>query len=139
MTSLQDVVTLPVSGPAPKSRLLVVDDDEGMRENLAELFESLGYEVKTAASYPAALEILDASEVDLLLSDYKMPGPTGVELIEEARRRRPGLRAILMTAFGDSVTEIESLRRGAVAYVNKPFEADEIVAFVEKVLAMRDG
>lgn len=136
---MQDVVTLPIPRKVPKSRLLVVDDDEGMRENLAELFESLGYEVKTAANTASALEILDAGDVDLLLSDYKMPGPSGVELIEEARRRRPRLRAILMTAFGDSLTEIESLRRGAIAYVNKPFEADEIVAFVEKVLAMREG
>lgn len=136
---MQDVVTLPIPRKVPRSRLLVVDDDEGMRENLAELFESLGYEVKTAANTASALEILDAGDVDLLLSDYKMPGPSGVELIEEARRRRPRLRAILMTAFGDSLTEIESLRRGAVAYVNKPFEADEIVAFVEKVLAMREG
>lgn len=134
---MQDVVALPVTGKVPKSRLLVVDDDEGMRENLAELFDSLGYAVQTAANTPEALAILEATEVDLLLTDYKMPGPTGVELIEAARKRQPGLRAILMTAFGDSSMEIESVRRGAIGYVNKPFEADEIVAFVEKILALR--
>ena len=63
--------------------------------------------------------------------------PTGVELIEAARKRRPGLQAVLMTAFGDSFTEIESVRRGAVGYLNKPFEADEVVAFVERILALR--
>ncbi len=128
---------LPSEEKGPKSRLLIVDDDQGMRENLAELFESLGYEVRTAANTPDALHILDEVDTDLVLTDYKMPGPTGVELIEAARRRQPGLRAVLMTAFGDSFTEIESVRRGAVGYLNKPFEADEVVAFVEKILSMR--
>ncbi len=129
---------LPSEVKGPKTRLLIVDDDQGMRENLAELFESLGYEVRTAANTPDALEVLDETEVDLLLTDYKMPGPTGVELIEAARKRQPGLRAVLMTAFGDSFTEIESVRRGAAGYLNKPFEADEVVAFVEKILSLRE-
>ncbi len=129
---------LPSELKGPKTRLLIVDDDQGMRENLAELFESLGYEVHTAANTPDALEVLGETEVDLLLTDYKMPGPTGVELIEAARKRQPGLRAVLMTAFGDSFTEIESVRRGAAGYLNKPFEADEIVAFVEKILSLRE-
>jgi DNA-binding NtrC family response regulator len=115
-----------------------VDDDEGMRENLADLFVSLGYEVRTAANTPDALRALEASPVDLLLTDYKMPGPTGVELIEAARKQQPGLRAILMTAFGDNFTEIESVRRGAIGYLNKPFEADEVAAFVEKILSLRE-
>ncbi|HYM39186.1 MAG TPA: response regulator [Thermoplasmata archaeon] len=134
---MQDVVALPFTGKVPKSRLLIVDDDEGMRENLAELFESLGYAVRTAANTPEALDLLASDDVDLLLTDFKMPGPTGVELIDAARKRQPGLRAILMTAFGDSATEIESVRHGAAGFLNKPFEADEIVAFVEKVLALR--
>ena len=136
---MQDVVTLPSEVKGPKCRLLIVDDDPGMRENLGELFESLGYEVRTAANAPDALAALKDGSVDLLLTDYKMPGPTGVELIEAARQRQPGLRAVLMTAFGDSFTEIESVRRGAVGYLNKPFEADEVVAFVEKVLSLQEG
>ena len=134
---MQDVILLAPEIRAPKSRLLIVDDDPGMRENLAELFESLGYDVRTAANTPEALAVLNDQDVDLLLTDYKMPGPTGVELIEAARKRQPGLRAVLMTAFGDSFTEIESVRRGAVGYLNKPFEADEVVAFVERILALR--
>ncbi len=134
---VQDVVALPSEVKGPRYRLLVVDDDQGLRENLAELFASLGYEVATAENSTTALAELGAADFDLLLTDFKMPGPTGVELIEAARKLRPGLRAILMTAFGDSFTEIESVRRGAIGYLNKPFEADEIVAFVEKVLAMK--
>lgn len=130
---------LPREVKGVKSRLLIVDDDQGMRENLAELFESLGYEVRTAANASEALEALEDAEADLLLTDYKMPGATGVELIEAARKAHPGLRAVLMTAFGDRLTELESLRHGAVGYLSKPFEADEVVSFVERVLAMRGG
>src|SRR5256885_1559700 len=89
--------------------ILIVDDDDGVRENLAELFEVVGYSVVTAASAPEAIEKLAQGDVDLLLTDYRMPGPNGVELIESARRMKPHLRAILMTAFGDSFTEIEGL------------------------------
>jgi DNA-binding NtrC family response regulator len=134
---VQDVMTLPMVAKVPRSRLLIVDDDPGMRENLAELFESLGYAVQTASDTAAALVTLDAGEFDVLLTDYKMPGPSGMDLIEAACRRRPGLRAILMTAFGDHLTEAESARRGALGYLNKPFEADEVVAFVERILALR--
>jgi DNA-binding NtrC family response regulator len=114
-----------------------VDDDEGMRANLSELFGAFGYAVVTAGSTPEALEKLRGMDVDLLLTDYKMPGPSGVELIEMARRERPRLSAILMTAFGDSFKEIESVRRGAIGYITKPFEADEVVELVRKILDLR--
>ena len=127
---------------APETRaagscILVVDDDHGVRENLAELFELVGYSVLTAANATEAMDALRKQEVDLLLTDYRMPGPNGVELIESARRARPGLRAILMTAFGDTFTEIESVRRGAIGYLNKPFEADEISGLVGRVLSLK--
>src|SRR5207237_6858260 len=118
-------------------RILIVDDDDGVRENLAELFQVVGYSVVTAGSAPEAMGKLAHHDVDLLLTDYRMPGPNGVELIESARRVKPGLRAILMTAFGDSFTEIESVRRGAIGYVNKPFEADEITNLVSRILRLR--
>src|SRR2546427_11942781 len=91
--------------------ILVVDDDEGGRENPAELFEVVGYSVLTAGNAVEAMEKLSAHEGDLPLTDYRMPRPNGVELIESARRAKPGMRAGLMTAFVDSVTESDSFRR----------------------------
>jgi len=131
------MVTLEPEKKATGSCILVVDDDDGIRENLAELFELVGYSILSAGSAPEALRMLSANDVDLLLTDYRMPGPTGVELIESARRVKPGLRAVLMTAFGDSYTEIESVRRGAIGYLNKPFEADEVTGLVARILALK--
>lgn len=122
---------------AGEACILVVDDDDGVRENLAELFELVGYSTLTAGGAAEALKQLADHDVDLLLTDYRMPGPNGVELIESARRMKPGIRAILMTAFGDSFTEIESVRRGAIGYVNKPFEADEITKLVSRILGLK--
>jgi len=132
------MVTLEPEKKATGSCILVVDDDDGIRENLAELFELVGYSILSAGSAPEALRMLSANDVDLLLTDYRMPGPTGVELIESARRVKPGLRAVLMTAFGDSYTEIESVRRGAIGYLNKPFEADEVTGLVARILALKE-
>jgi len=130
-------MTLAMETDTTDACILIVDDDEGVRENLAELFEVVGYSIVTAGSAPEAMQKLGQGPVDLLLTDYRMPGPNGVELIESARRVKPRLRAILMTAFGDSFTEIESVRRGAIGYVNKPFEADEITGLVSRILALR--
>lgn len=132
-----EVQLLPPNRRSQRHRILVVDDDEGMRENLAELFVVAGYDVVTAASTPDALEKLRRGGIDLLLTDYRMPGPTGAELIEAARRDRPDVRAVLMTAFGDNFTEIESVRHGAIGYITKPFEANEIVDLVDRILELR--
>ncbi len=118
-------------------RLLVVDDDEGVRENLSELLRLASYEVISASNANEALEKLGTADVDLLLTDFRMPGSSGLDLISAARSEDPDLQAILMTAYGDGFTEIESVRRGAIGYVTKPFEADEIIALVEKILALR--
>ena len=131
------MMTMAMETDTTDACILIVDDDEGVRENLAELFEVVGYSIVTAGSAPEAMQKLGQGPVDLLLTDYRMPGPNGVELIESARRVKPRLRAILMTAFGDSFTEIESVRRGAIGYVNKPFEADEITGLVSRILALR--
>jgi DNA-binding NtrC family response regulator len=131
------MMTLASETRAVGSCILVVDDDEGVRENLAELFDLVGYTVLTAANATEAMEAMRKHAVDLLLTDYRMPGPNGVELIESARRAKPGLRAILMTAFGDTFTEIESVRRGAIGYLNKPFEADEITGLVARILSLK--
>ncbi len=132
------MITLAPDTKATGACLLVVDDDDGVRENLAELFDLYGYAVETAGNATEAMQKLAEKKVDLLLTDYRMPGANGVQLIESARRAKPGIRAILMTAFGDSFTEIESVRRGAIGYVNKPFEADEITGLVARILALKE-
>jgi two-component system response regulator FlrC len=132
------MVLLTMAVTSARKRILVVEDDEDLRENLAELFGYEGYEVVTAGNTPEALEMLSRHDVDLVLTDLWMPGKSGIELIEEARARHPGVRAILMTAFGDGYAEIESVRRGAIGYLKKPFEVDEVLSLVTRVLSLTE-
>ncbi|HEX9341868.1 MAG TPA: response regulator [Thermoplasmata archaeon] len=124
-------------GSEPQGRrpsVLVVDDDEGIRENLAELLSMDDYRTFTAASAEEALERIEADEVDLLLTDFQMPGASGVELIEAARRTRPALPAILITAFPYVYEQIDPTRRRGVTLLLKPFAAEEVLRIVARVL-----
>lgn len=122
--------------PSGRKRILVVDDDESLRENLADLFSAEGYDVATAPDAVEALERMASTAFDLLLTDYRTSAGSGIDLISEARRIRPGLRTILMTAFGNGFTEVEGVRRGAIGYVTKPFEVEEILDLVARILAL---
>lgn len=137
VSSSNGMILLATANPPGRKRILIVDDDEHLRENLAELFAVEGYETMTAANAPEALERIASGNVDLLLTDFRMAGKSGIDLIEEARRARPGLRAILMTAFGNGFTEIESVRHGAIGYVKKPFEVEEILGLVSRILSLQ--
>jgi len=124
-------------GAEPQGRrpsILVVDDDEGIRENLAELLSMDGYGTVTASNAEEALDRIESGEVDLLLTDFQMPGANGMDLIEAARRTRPALRAVLITAFPYVYEQIDPARRREVVLLLKPFAADEVLRIVARIL-----
>ena len=121
------------------ARILVVDDQEMMRDSLAAALARDGHEVVAAGDGPAAVQRLSGSggkveRFDLLISDLKMPRMTGIELLAEVKRLRPDLPVILMTAFATVATAVEAMKQGAYDYIQKPFEADEIKLLVERAL-----
>ena len=120
--------------PGRRPSILVVDDDEGIRENLAELLSMEDYRTFTAADAEEALDRLRSNHVDLLLTDFQMPGANGMELIETARKERPELRAILITAFPYVYEQIDPTRRRGVILLLKPFAADEVLGIVARML-----
>ncbi len=118
-------------------QLLVVDDDRAMREMLASLFKERGYWVEEAASVDAALAQLGDREFDVVLSDIRMPGKSGVELVGALRKLRPATPVILMTAFGSVDSAVDALRAGAFDYITKPFEPDAVAFAVERAVERR--
>ncbi len=120
--------------PATKARLLIVDDEEPQRLMLASLLGRAGYEVDAARDGSEALELLHASRYDLMLTDQRMPKIDGLELLERTRREHPDLPVVLMTAYGSVSTAVEAMKRGAADYLTKPFERDELLIVVQKVL-----
>jgi len=117
--------------------ILVVDDDAAMREMLAELLRDEGYSISEAASVDAALQLASEHEFDAILSDIKMPGRSGLELLGEMRRLRPATAVVLMTAFGSIDAAVDAMRAGATDYLTKPFEPEAVLLTLERALDRR--
>lgn len=116
--------------------VLVVDDEPDILESLKLVLEdALDVEVVTAPSGAAALEILAREQVDLIISDYRMPGMTGLDLLREARRVAPRTPRMLLTAYPDLDLALQAINReGVENFVVKPFDPDEVIENVFTVL-----
>ncbi len=116
--------------------ILVVDDEKNYLLVLSAILEDEGYEVITALNGPQALEIQKASELDLILTDMKMPGMDGIELLEKAKAIDPDLPVIMMTAHGTVDKAVEAMQKGAYSYLLKPFDNERLILYVKKAIAM---
>jgi len=116
------------------ARILIADDQDILRDSLATTLARQGYEVVAAADGQAALDRLQQERFDLLISDLKMPRLSGLDLLAAARRLRPDMPVVLMTAFASVSTAVEAMKLGAYDYIQKPFDGDEIRLLVERTL-----
>ena len=115
-------------------RILIVDDEEVNREFLQELLQHEGYEVATAADGAAGLQLLEQQPVQVLLSDLRMPGMNGVDLIRQAKEFSPSTIGIIFTGYATIETAVDAIKAGAYDYINKPFRADEILVVLKRAL-----
>ena len=116
------------------ARILVVDDQDVMRDSLAATLVREGHEVVAAVDGAAAVARLSSARFDLLITDLRMPRMTGIELLNEAKKLRPELPVVLMTAFATVNTAVEAMKLGAYDYIQKPFDGDEIKLLVDRTL-----
>lgn len=117
------------------SEILIVDDDEGVRYTLRGILEDEGFLVAEAPDGAAALELLQAQSFSLVLTDLRMPGVDGLELLRRSRLLAPTTPVVLMTAHGSERHAVEAMRRGAWDYFRKPFDNDELLAVVRRAVA----
>jgi len=115
--------------------ILVVDDDMGMRTALNEALCRKGYRVDLAGSGPEALEMFHDMRYRLVISDMKMPGMDGVELMRGLKKIEPTIPVLLITAFGTVQKAVEAVKEGAVDFIQKPFALERLEVLVEKTLA----
>ena len=115
------------------TRILIVDDEKNMRNTLAKILECENYQVTTAATGEEAVEICTREGFDVILMDVRMPGIDGVEAFRRIRRHREGVRVIMMSAF--SVDEIKeaALEEGAIAFLPKPLDVEQVIRLVSEV------
>jgi excisionase family DNA binding protein len=115
-------------------RILVVDDEESIRELLAKTLALAEYDVETVGEARSALERLRLGTYDLLIADLRMPGMDGLTLIREARRLHPPLRVIIITGYSSEASAIEAVNLGVVGYLVKPFRVPQVLSAVARAL-----
>jgi len=121
----------------PRGRILVVDDEVNARTALAELLRDEGYTVETAADGFKALPKLEDFSPDLVVTDLRMPGMDGLQLLKKAHERDPDCAVIVMTAYGAVDTAVAAMREGAADYVTKPVNVEELVLVIDRALERR--
>lgn len=121
----------------PRPRLLVVDDEAPQQRALCEILTDQGYDVVGCTDPLEALEKLDQSSFELLLTDLQMPGIDGIELTRRAQAVAPDMVIVLMTAHGSIGSVVDAMKNGAIDYVQKPFRISGIVPAVERALEVQ--
>ena len=125
-----------VKGKIKMETILIVDDEKNYLLVLSAVLEDDGYEVLTALNGSEALEIQKRSDLDLIVTDMKMPGMSGIELLENIKAIDPDLPVIMMTAHGTVDKAVEAMQKGAYSYILKPFDNDRLIIYVKKAIAM---
>jgi two-component system, NtrC family, response regulator HydG len=119
-----------MSDASPNRCILIVDDDRGQRSLLETFLHAHGYATQSAASGEAALTLLRERSFAMMISDVRMPGMSGLETLRRARQTHPDLPVLLVTAFADIRSAVTAMRDGAVNYLAKPIDLDELIASV---------
>src|SRR5213596_4361545 len=117
--------------------ILVVDDEMGMLDVLRILLKGEGFDVTTAQGGKAGLEALKGNPPDIVLTDIKMPGVSGTEILAAVREQDPETPVVLMTAQASLQSAIQAVNQGAFHYVQKPFSNDEIIALCRRAAEVR--
>lgn len=112
--------------------LLLVDDSFALRERLARAFRDRGYAVRTASNYDEAMACVRDEPPDMAVVDLKMPGKSGLELLKDIKQQFAAVRVLVLTGFGSIATTVDALRLGAVNFLPKPADADDILAAFER-------
>jgi DNA-binding NtrC family response regulator len=124
------------SGTDAKGRILVVDDDDAVAIVLCGLLEQDGHHVERASTGSDALRRIVPASIDVILSDVRMPGMSGMELLERARAAHPEVPVVMLTAHGSVPLAVEAMRAGATDFLTKPFEREEVLRAIAKAMAL---
>ncbi len=125
--------------PSEKAIVHVIDDDEAIRQSLAFLLQAAKLEVKTYASAMAFLDALPDTASGCVITDVRMPGMSGVDLLRRLKELKISVPVIVITGHGDVALAVEAMKVGAVDFLEKPFDDDVLLASVQSALKRQDG
>ncbi|MFC2070599.1 acetate--CoA ligase [Chloroflexota bacterium] len=117
-----------------QKEILIVDDEPIMRESLRDWLSNSGYSVTVAEDGEQALQIIQQQDFKVAVMDLRLPGKDGIKVLREARRYKPDLKGIIITAYPSVETTTKAIRQGAVDYITKPFEPEELEELIERIM-----
>ncbi|ABD89579.1 response regulator FixJ [Rhodopseudomonas palustris] len=124
----------------PRGNVYVIDDDPAMRDSLEFLLSSVDFEVVLFESAVAFLEVVETLEFGCVVSDVRMPGIDGMDLLKRLKANRNPLPVVIMTGHGDVPLAVEAMKLGAIDFIEKPFEDDRLIGMIETALTQpKDG
>lgn len=121
-----------------KDKILVVDDEQSMREFLEIALKKEGYEISSASGGKEAMKLLEKEEFDLVISDLRMHKMDGLELLSQIKNMHPEVMVIMVTAFATAETAVKAMKQGAYDYIIKPFEMDELKLIIKNALEKKN-
>ncbi len=113
-------------------KILVIDDEATQRESLTGFLEHLGYEVLSAATGDEGIELLDKNSINIVISDFRMKGLDGLQVVEEVKKRNPFIEVILITAYGDVDLAVQTMKSGARDFLTKPVDLDQLEIILKR-------
>jgi len=126
-----------VEVPNPKARILAVDDEAVVLDSFRRILVLEGFNIDTVQTGPEALSLVRRNDYDFVFTDLKMPDMDGVEVVKAVKHLRPDVDMVVITGYGTIETAVETMQSGACEYVQKPFSADELALFINKLLVKR--
>jgi len=120
-----------------KGKILVIDDEDSVRESLATILKQMGYHVETRGDGKSAIRLFKQEKFDLVITDLKMAGLSGIEVLEKVKMLQPEILVIIMTGFASLESAIASIRKGAFDYLVKPFQVDALKLVVKRSMEMK--
>ncbi len=117
--------------------ILIIDDEQTQREVLTGYLKKKGYHILSADSGEEGIKLVKQNAVDIVLSDFKMPDKTGLEVLEEVKKINPEISFVIITAYSTVETAVKAMRMGAYDYISKPVDLDELDLLIEKIIENR--
>lgn len=121
-----------------KAKVLAIDDETDMLENYSRLLNKMGYQCLTLSDGRKALDMIESFGPDIILSDLRMPDMSGLEILDKVRDLDSGIPFIIVTAFGDIPTAVESVKRGAFDFITKPFSSEQLRITIDRALKYKN-